>query len=163
MNVVTDSMHGPGGDSLTTRLAGVILRAELVVVACTFFVFAFLHLGTCPAGIAEPRILPATIVEGLCGLCLALAAVATFAGTARAWQAAVTAHIISIGGVLLGLLAQASGNGGTELNAVYHRTVLAVLIVSLVLLLTRSGRVALRKSMHKTEYAVKSHGSDAHD
>src|SRR5919109_3783232 len=45
MNVVTDSMHGPGGDSMTTRLAGVVLRAELVVVACTFFVFAFLHLG----------------------------------------------------------------------------------------------------------------------
>jgi choline-glycine betaine transporter len=64
---------------------------------------------------------------------------------------------------LLGLLVQASGNGGTELNAVYHRTVLAVLIVSLVLLLTRSGRVALRKSLHKTEYAVKSTGSDKHD
>jgi hypothetical protein len=163
MNVVTNSMLGPGGDSATTRLAGVILRAELVVVACTFFVFAFLHLGTNPAGIAEPRILPATIVEGICGLCLALAAVATFAGTARAWQLAVTAHIISISGVLLGLLAQASGHGATELNAVYHRTVLTVLIVSFVLLLTRSGRVALRKSLHKTEYAVKSNGSDEYD
>jgi hypothetical protein len=38
-----------------------------------------------------------------------------------------------------------------------------VLIVSLVLLLTGSGRVALRKSLHKTEYAVKSNGSDEHD
>jgi hypothetical protein len=50
-------------------------------------------------------------------------------------------------GVLLGLWAQARGTGGTDLNAVYHRTVLAVLAVSLVLLLAQRGRVALRSPL----------------
>jgi hypothetical protein len=40
-------------------------------------------------------------------------------------------------------LAQARGTGGTELNAIYHRTVLVVLVAGLALLLTRRGRVAL--------------------
>ena len=128
---------------MTARFTGVILKVELVVVACTFFVFALLHLGIHLAGIAEPRILPATIVEAVCGLCMALAAVAAFARTTHAWGAAVAANAISAGGVLLGIFAQARGNGGTELNAVYHRTVLVVLVASLALLLTRRGRVAL--------------------
>jgi hypothetical protein len=147
---------------MTTRFAGVFLRVELVVVAGTFFVFALLHLGLHLAGLAEPRILPATIVETVCGLCMALAAVATFAGAARAWQAAVTAHALSIAGVLLGILAQAGGTGGTELNAVYHRTVLAVLIVSLALLLARPGRVALNKRQHALEYKAQSTWSGEH-
>jgi hypothetical protein len=96
MNVV--GMRGPDSGTMTTRLAGVLLRVELVVVAGTFFVFALLHLGIRLAGLAEPRILPATIVEAVCGLCMALAAAATFAGTPRAWRAAVTAHVISMAG-----------------------------------------------------------------
>ncbi len=50
--------------------------------ALTFFVGALLHLGwRIPLGfavLAEPRILPATVVEGLCGLALAVAAIAVF-------------------------------------------------------------------------------------
>ena len=147
---------------MTARFAAVILRVEMVVVACTFVVFALLHLGIHVTGIAEPRILPATIVEFVCGLCMALAAVATFAGAARAWHVGVTAHTISIAGVLLGILAQARGTGGTELNAVYHRTVLAVLIVSLALLLTRPGRVALNKSQHSLDYKAQATWSGEH-
>ena len=162
MNVV--GMRGPDSGTMTTRLAGVLLRVELVVVAGTFFVFALLHLGIRLAGIAEPRILPATIVEAVCGLCMALAAAATFAGTPRAWRAAVTAHAISFGGVLLGILAQARGTGGTELSAVYHRTVLVILVAGLALLLTRRGRVALRKSpLNPISIMVKSHWSGKHD
>jgi hypothetical protein len=129
--------------TLTDRFTAAILRIELVAVAATFFVFALLHLGVQPAGIAEPRILPAAIVETTCGLCLAAAAAAVFARATWAWGAAVAANGISISGVLLGILAQLRGNGGTELNFVYHRTVLVVLVASLaLLLLTRRGRLA---------------------
>jgi hypothetical protein len=149
-NPVADSLNSSGGERMSVRLAGVILRVEMIVVAGTFVVFSFLHLGTHPLGIAEPRILPATIVEAACGLGLVVAAAATLAGSPRAWSAAVSAHVLAIAGVLLGLWAQARGTGGTDLNAIYHRTVLAILIVGLALLLTRRGRVALRSAFEGT-------------
>lgn len=149
-------------DSMGVRIVGALLEVELVVIAATFFLFALLHLGIQLGGIAEPVILPATVVEAMCGLCMALAAVAAVAGTMRAWQMAVTAHAISIAGVLLGILAQARGNGGTALNAVYHRMVLAVMVVGLALLLTRLGRVALRKSPLTGTYATRSSWRNQH-
>ena len=51
--------------------------------AATFLFGALLHLGVrVPLGfavLAEPRILPATVVEGLCGLALSVAAWAILA------------------------------------------------------------------------------------
>jgi hypothetical protein len=115
--------------------AGPLLRIELVAVAATFFVFAAFHA----AGVVEPRIVPAAIVESLCGVSLALAAGAALLRTTWAWPAAVAANAFSAAGVLLGISVQARGGGGTELNFVYHRAVLAVLLASLVLLL--AGRI----------------------
>ena len=75
--------HGSG----ITTLIGVLSA----IYAATFFLGALLHLGVeVPLGLAvldEPRILPATIVEGLCGLALAVAALAVFARVDRAWTA----------------------------------------------------------------------------
>jgi hypothetical protein len=156
------SLRGPGGGTTAARFAAVLLRVELVAVAATFFVFALLHLGIQLGGIDEPFILPATIVETVCGLCMALAAVAAFAATTRAWQTAVTAHGIAIAGVLLGIFAQARGNGGTELNTVYHRTVLAVMVVGLALLLARTGRIALRKNPLTMRYPAQSNWGGEH-
>ena len=89
--------------------------------ALTFFVGALLHLGwRIPLGftvLAEPRILPATVVEGLCGLALAVAAIAVFTSMSWAWTAAFAAHAFALGGVLLGVSALALGAGpshGTE-------------------------------------------------
>jgi hypothetical protein len=115
--------------------AGPLLRIELVAVTATFFVFAAFHA----AGAVEPRIVPAAIVESLCGLSLAVAAWAALARAPWAWTAAVVANAFSAAGVLLGIAVQARGGGGTQLNFVYHRAVLAVLLVSLALLL--AGRV----------------------
>jgi hypothetical protein len=118
--------------------------------ALTFFVGALLHLGwRIPIGfavLAEPRILPAAVVEGLCGLALAAAAIALFANSGRAWTAAFAAHAIALGGVLLGVTALALGAGpGTDLNTTYHRVMLVALVAVLALLLSPAGRTTLRR------------------
>ena len=107
-----------------------------------------MHLGVrIPLGfavLAEPRIVPATIVEGLCGLGLAVGAYATLSRKTWAWPAITAAHAFAVGGVLLGMAALAVGAGpSTELNTVYHRVMLVALVAGLVLLLTPVGRAAL--------------------
>jgi hypothetical protein len=119
-----------------------------VPYALTFLLGALLHLGVrIPVGsvvLAEPRIFPATIVEGLCGLFLATGAYAVFTRKTWAWRAITTAHAFALGGVLLGTAALAVGAGpSTELNTIYHRVILAALVVGLVFLLTPTGRAAL--------------------
>lgn len=119
-----------------------------VLYAATFFLGALLHLGVrIPLGFAvlvEPRIIPATIVEGLCGLGLAVGGYAVLAGRSWAWPAVTGAHAFALGGVLLGITALALGGGpSTELNTIYHRVMLVALVAGLVLLSTRAGRAAL--------------------
>ena len=115
--------------------------------AVTFLVGALLHLGVrLPVGLAvlaEPRIVPATIVEGLCGLFLAVGAYATLTRRTWAWSAVTAAHAFALGGVLLGMAALAVGAGpSTELNTLYHRAMLVALVAGLVLLLAPVGRIA---------------------
>ena len=121
-----------------------------VLYAATFSVAAFLHLGVrIPLGftvLAGPRIAPATIVEGLCGLGLAVGAYAVFTGRSWAWGAVTGAHAFALGGVLLGIVALALGGGpSTELNTIYHRVMLVALVAGLVVLLTPATRTALRR------------------
>ena len=130
-----------------TTLATVIgILAALYAV--TFSLGALLHLGVwIPLGfavLAEPRIVPATIVEGLCALGLAVGAYAVLTGRSWAWSAVTGAHAFALGGVLLGITALALGGGPTtELNTIYHRVMLVALVAGLILLLTRAGRAAL--------------------
>lgn len=116
--------------------------------AVTFFLGALMHLGVrVPLGfavLAEPRILPATVVEGLCGLALSVAAFAILARKGWERPAALAAHAFALGGVLLGTAALAVGAGpSTDLNTVYHRVMLVALVAVLALLLTPTGRAAL--------------------
>jgi len=112
--------------------------------AATFFFGALLHLGVrIPLGfavLAEPRILPATIVESLCGLALLFGAVAVLTRASFAWTAAFAANAFALGGVLLGVVALAAGGPTTELNTIYHRVMLVALVTVLALLLTPAGR-----------------------
>jgi hypothetical protein len=127
------------------RLVPAALRVELVAAAVTFLLAAPLHLGVRLAGLAEPRIVPAAIVEALCGVSLAVAGVGVVARAPWAWSGALTAHLVSIAGVVLGTVALAAGLGpSTPLNVVYHRVILGVLVVGLVLLVSTPGRRALR-------------------
>jgi hypothetical protein len=132
-----------------------------VLYAATFFLGALLHLGVrIPLGfavLAEPRIIPATIVEGLCGLGLAVGGYAVLAGKSWAWSAVTGAHAFALGGVLLGITALALGGGpSTELNTIYHRVMLVALVAGLVLLWTRTGRAALGRNgrgLHGQQHA----------
>ena len=117
------------------------------IYAVTFLLGALLHLGVrIPLGataLAEPRIFPASIVEGLCGLFLTIGAYAALTGRTWAWPALIAAHGFALGGVLLGVAALAVGAGpSTELNEVYHRVMLVALAAGLVLLLAPVGRAA---------------------
>jgi hypothetical protein len=125
------------------------------VYAATFFFGALLHLGvTVPLGftvLGEPRIIPASIVEGLCGLALAVAAFAVLALRDWAWTAALAANAFALGGVLLGITALAAGTGpSTELNTIYHRVMVVALVAVLALLLSPTGRAALRRATSPT-------------
>jgi hypothetical protein len=125
------------------------------VYAATFFLGALLHLGArVPLGFAmieEPVILPATIVEGLCGTALAIAAITVLARRNGAWTVATAAHAFALGGVLLGITALAVGAGpSTDLNTVYHRVMVVALVAVLALLFSPAGRNALRRATSRT-------------
>jgi hypothetical protein len=112
-----------------------LIRLLIAVEAATFFVGAVLHLGVPVLGLDEPRIVPAAIVEGLCGAVL---------GAAALWylrpdwgsRIALVALAVATGGVLLGMVALAAGRGpSTPLNTAYHRTVLVALIATALFIL----------------------------
>ena len=130
---------------------GTAVGSLCALYALSFFVGALLHLGwRVPLRftvLAEPRIIPATIVEGMCGLALMVAAIAVFTGVSWAWTVAFAANAFALGGVLLGMGALAVGAGpSTELNTIYHRVMLVALVAILGLLLSPTGRTALRRA-----------------
>jgi hypothetical protein len=135
----------------TTTPNSVLARAFRVLIvleALSFLCFALLHVGVrIPLGFAvieEPRRPFAVIVEGLAAVLLALAASAVLTRTTRAWAAVTAAHAVALAGVLWGMVAVAAGRGPhTQLNDTYHRVMVVVLGVGLLLLLTRRGRAAL--------------------
>jgi hypothetical protein len=139
---------------LTTSQPGdvhAILTIVIILEALTFFFFGFLHSGVrLSLGFAvlqEPRIIPAMIVESLCGLLLSGSAFAVAARKSWSWTACVLAHAFSIGGVLLGMAALALGAGPrTELNDIYHRTILILLVFVLIYLFTPAGKGVLGRA-----------------
>ena len=131
-----------------TRVVGRAFRVLIVLEALSFLCFALLHLGVrIPMGfavIAEPRRPFAVIVEGLAALLLALGASAVLTRKPLAWAAVTAAQAGALAGVLWGMVAVAAGRGPhTQLNDTYHRVMVVVLGVGLILLLTRVGRAAL--------------------
>jgi hypothetical protein len=120
-----------------------VITVLMVAEAVTFLLAALLHLGI-PLGLSEPRIIPAAIVEGLCGLFLAVSTYAVLARATWAWGAALAVHLFAVAGVLLGIASLALGLGpSTAANTIYHRVILGVLTVVLLLLATPSARAAL--------------------
>jgi len=133
--------------SSITTVVGVLSA----IYAVTFFFGALLHLGVqIPLGFAvltEPTILPAAIVENLCGLALSFGAFAVLTRMRGAWTVAFAAHSFALGGVLLGVTALALGAGpSTDLNTIYHRVMLVALVAVLALLLSPTGRTEFRRA-----------------
>jgi hypothetical protein len=112
-----------------------LVRMLTAIEAITFFVGAILHLGIPLFGLNEPRIVPATLIEALCGVGLGAGAW-WYARLRSGKAAALAAHALAIAGVLLGMAALAAGRGpSTPLNTVYHRTILVALIGTGVMVL----------------------------
>ncbi|MBI4287043.1 MAG: hypothetical protein HY671_01285 [Chloroflexi bacterium] len=123
---------------------------------------AVLHLGVgIPLGyyvLNEPRIIPATIVEGLAALFLGVGAYAVFSRRTWAWRSVLAAHSFSIAGVILGMVSLAVGRGPrTELNDVYHRVMLAVLVMMLLFTFTQKAKVSLRHVQKQKQVTFSKH------
>ncbi len=125
-----------------------VISVLMVVETITFLLAALSHLGIqFPPGFSEPRIIPASIVEGLCGVFLAVGTYGVFVRKTWAWGVAIAAQIFAVAGVLLGITTLALGFGpSTQTNTMYHRVILAVLLIVLVLLATPSARAVLGRS-----------------
>ena len=137
----------------TNQQTGITMAVGVLsaIYAATFFCGALMHSGVqIPLGfavLAEPTIIPAAVVEGMCGLALAVAAFTVFTYRSSAWTVTFAAHAFALGGVLLGITALAIGAGpSTELNTIYHRVMVVALVAVLALLLSPAGWTALRRA-----------------
>lgn len=116
---------------------GPAAAVSLVLLAAgTFLLGALLHAGLelplAVVTLSEPRIVPATIVEGLCGLALLVGANGVLARRPWGWRAARAACILAILGVLLGMVSLAVGAGPrTQSNDLLHVVMLVLLLAGL--------------------------------
>jgi hypothetical protein len=122
--------------------AKIIIGTFVVLVAIAFAVAALAHLQLVLFfGIAEPRIIPAAIVEGLCFLFFAISAYRIILG-GNSWRITFFAHAFSIAGIILGQISLAVGAGPrTESNDIYHSIMLLLIISDAFYLLTEKGNL----------------------
>src|SRR4051794_33538147 len=114
------------------RLTSAWFRAVVPLEAGCFIIGAFLHTGVTVVGRTEAFIVPAIVVEAVCGTVLTLASVSYY--NRREWwpTAILAAQLIAAGGVMLGIVALAAGRGeSSTLNDAFHRTVLVPLGIGL--------------------------------
>ena len=127
------------------RAIVMVMSALIVGEIITFLLASLLHLGIgLPLGFSEPRLIPAAIGEGFCGLVLVVGAYALFTRKTWAWEAVLASHLLAIAGVLLGITALGLGAGPrTQANTIYHSVILMIFVIDLTLLSTRSAQVSL--------------------
>ncbi len=116
----------------------------MIANAALFFFGAIQHTGLAVGSFREPRIIPAAIVETLCGLSLLWGSIALFRDTRTQRRTALIANFVALGGVLLGIVALAVGAGPrTASNDFYHRVMLLLIAASLLILFV--GRPRLKQ------------------
>jgi hypothetical protein len=125
-----------------------MMRTTLGVImisnAALFFFGALQHAGVSIGNFHEPKIIPAFIVETICGLFLLWGGVAIFGRLSNYGGIALTGNLVALAGVLLGVVALAIGRGPrTASNDLYHRIMLGLIGVTLLLLFLR--RTALQR------------------
>jgi hypothetical protein len=119
---------------MESKLSRTWFRFVVPVLSLTFFIGAALHAGITLAGFDEPTIVPATIVESLCGAALAFSSYAVFSNKAWWRTATMASHGLALFGVLVGVFALAVGAGPrTELNSVYHVAMICLLCAGLLI------------------------------
>lgn len=122
--------------------AGSLMMAN----AALFFFGAVQHVGFVIGPFHEPHILPAAIVESICGLCLLWGAAAIFRQSKRHWLTALLtaliANVVALAGVMLGMVALALGRGPrTASNDLYHRIMLTLIGGAVLFLVFARNRV----------------------
>jgi hypothetical protein len=112
----------------------------MIANAAIFFFGGVQHAGITVGRFHEPLIIPAAIVEAVCGLCLLWGAIALLRSSRTRWRLALITNLIAFGGVLLGIAALAVGAGPrTASNDLYHRVMLILIgAVTLILCFGRS-------------------------
>jgi hypothetical protein len=111
----------------------------MAVNAGLFFFGAIQHAGITIGPFHEPRIVPATIVESVCGLALWWGALRVFQKQVLDNQIVFTSNFIALSGVVLGIATLAAGAGPrTASNDLYHRLMLILIGASLLLGFGRS-------------------------
>ncbi|HEU0114295.1 MAG TPA: hypothetical protein VFQ80_06455 [Thermomicrobiales bacterium] len=120
---------------MTTERQATIAKL-MAVEAAAFFAGAALHTGASvaigPRDVREPRIVPAVIVESICGFALAIGAFGLAANRRWGRDGAIGANGIALAGTALGMAALAAGRGQqTELNERFHRVVFMTLLLGL--------------------------------
>lgn len=107
----------------------------MITNAALFFYGALQHAGIAIGPFHEPLIIPAAIVETLCGVSLVAGGVAVLTHSRFGRRAALIANLVALGGVLLGMAALAAGLGPrTPSNDLYHLMMLTMIAVGLLLL-----------------------------
>jgi hypothetical protein len=123
----------------------IFLGCVMIANAALFFFGALQHGGIAIGRFHEPHILPATIVESLCGLSLVWGGAAVFGHSPVEWRTAIIANLVPLGGVLLGMAALAAGRGPrTASNDLYHHIMLTLIVTALLLIFV--ARSALNRS-----------------
>ncbi|HEU0026835.1 MAG TPA: hypothetical protein VFQ25_06930 [Ktedonobacterales bacterium] len=133
------SVPGRAIVAIVIRVLAVFDAAALLFAGIVHLVGVQIPLGA--AVFEEPPIIPAGVVEGLAGVVFVVALYAMLTGKTWAWGITLAAHLFAIAGFLLGLYATRLGT--TPFNYDYHRVMLAVFVVGLILLLLPAGRAAL--------------------
>jgi len=146
MNMMETKTTAPGARASTLSALGVAVRIVLIFDTVALLFAAALHVdgASIPLGSAvfnEPQIVPAAIVEGLAGVIFAVSAYGSLANRAWAWTSAICAHIFAILGFIVGLIA--TRNGTSSFNFTYHRVMLVIFVIGLIVLLLPVGRSAL--------------------
>jgi hypothetical protein len=124
------------------------LLTALMLGNVAIFVFGALqHAGVAIGSFREPVIIPATIVELFCALALTWGVVSMLKGSLRAWRTVMLGNLIAIAGVTVGMVALAVGAGPrTASNDLYHRIMLALATLSLIILFVPATRTALGRA-----------------
>ena len=118
------------------------MLAWITAANVALFMFgAMQHAGVAVGPFREPRIVPAAVVEAICGAALAYAAATLFRRTPAARRAAIIGNVVALVGVIIGFVALAVGAGPrTASNDLYHRLMLLAIGVSFALLLVSRRR-----------------------
>jgi hypothetical protein len=109
-----------------------VLASLMFANAALFFFGAIQHIGVSLGRFHEPRIIPAAIVESICGISLVFGAAIVSNRPQLSTVAPLISNLIALAGVLLGMAALAAGRGPrTASNDLYHHVMLILIGASL--------------------------------